>query len=103
LISFSRSVVSDYSIDLLEEPIDPTAPESDEGQVIRSVLDKAVAGEWESFSPPGAGAEWRMETKELAAASLVWNDEVVVHLQAFPKHPESGAVKKTFGRRARTK
>jgi len=98
---FWESLVDSYSIDLLEEPVDPTAPESDEGQVIRSVLDKAVAGEWESFTPPGTGTEWRMGTNDLAAASLVWNDEVVVHLQVFPKHPESGAVKKTFGRRVR--
>ena len=74
-----------------------------EGQVIRSVLGKAVAGEWESFSPPGKGKEWRIETDELAAASLVWNDEVVVHLQVFPKNPELSKAKKLFGQRLRGK
>jgi len=49
------------------------------------VLDRAIAGNWESFSPPGEGTEWRLEERDLAAAALVWNDEVVVHLQVFPK------------------
>jgi hypothetical protein len=52
---------------------------------VRTVLDRAVAGEWEAFTPPGEGKEWRLETNDFAAASLVWNDEVVIHLQVFPK------------------
>jgi len=82
---FWESLVDSYAIDLLEAPVDPAQPESDEGQVIRSTLDRAIAAKWESFNPPGDGKEWRMEESDLAAASLVWNDEVVVHLQVFPK------------------
>jgi hypothetical protein len=82
---FWESLVDSYAIDLLEAPVDPAQPESNEGQLIRSVLDRAIAGKWESFNPPGDGNEWRMEESDLAAASLVWNDEVVVHLQVFPK------------------
>jgi hypothetical protein len=84
---FWESLVDSYAIDLLGTPVDPGQPESDEGQVVRSVLDKAVAGEWEAFNPPGEGKEWRLETDDFAAASLVWNDEVVIHLQVFPKVP----------------
>ena len=84
---FWESLVDSYAIDLLEAPVDPAQPASDEGQVIRSVLDRCIAGKWESFNPPGEGKEWRMEESDLAAASLVWNDEVVVHLQVFPKMP----------------
>lgn len=82
---FWESLVDGYAIDLLEAPVDPAQPESDEGQVIRSVLDRAIAGTWEKFTPPGEGTEWRMENNDLASAALVWNDEVVVHLQVFPK------------------
>jgi hypothetical protein len=82
---FWESLVDSYAIDLLAAPVDPAQPASDEGQVIRAVLDRAIAGKWESFNPPGDGKEWRMEESDLAAASLVWNDEVVVHLQVFPK------------------
>ncbi len=82
---FWESLVDSYAIDLLAAPVDPAQPGSDEGQVIRAVLDRAIAGKWEGFNPPGDGKEWRMEESDLAAASLVWNDEVVVHLQVFPK------------------
>jgi hypothetical protein len=82
---FWESLVDSYAIDLLAAPVDPRQPESNEGQAIRTVLDKAAAGEWESFAPPGEGKEWRIETEDFAAASLVWNDEVVIHLQVFPK------------------
>ncbi len=51
------------------------------------MLDRCIAGKWEGFNPPGEGKEWRMEESDLAAASLVWDDEVVVHLQVFPKVP----------------
>jgi hypothetical protein len=82
---FWESLVDSYAIDLLEAPVDPAQPASDEGKVIRSVLDRCIKGKWEGFSPPGEGKEWRYEGRNLAAASLVWNDEVVIHLQVFPK------------------
>jgi hypothetical protein len=82
---FWNSLVDSYAIDLLEAPVDPAQPASDAGQVIRSVLDHAIAGKWDSFDPPGEGKEWRMEDNEFAAASLVWDDKVVIHLQVFPK------------------
>ena len=84
---FWESLVDSYAIDLLEVPVDPAQPASDEGQVIRSVLDRCIKGKWENFDPPGEGKEWRLEENDLAAASLVWNDEVVVHVQVFPKVP----------------
>jgi hypothetical protein len=90
------------------EPVLPPlewAPESDEGQVVRSVPDKAVALEWEAFTPPGEGKEWRLETNDFAAASLVWNDEVVIHLQVFPKVPvgDGGAKAVAYKPRIRRK
>lgn len=53
--------------------------------MIRSVLDRAISAQWESFNPPGEGKEWRMGDNHFAAASLVWNEKVVLHLQVFPK------------------
>ncbi len=102
---FWESLVDSYAIDLLGAPVDPKEPSSDEGQVIRSVLDKAVAGEWEAFNPPGEGKEWRLETNDLAAASLVWNDQVVLHLQVFPKQPvgDTGAKAVAYRPRIRRK
>jgi hypothetical protein len=102
---FWESLVDSYAIDLLGAPVDPKEPSSDEGQVIRSVLDKAVAGEWEAFNPPGEGKEWRLETDDLAAASLVWNDQVVIHLQVFPKLPvgDTGAKAVAYQPRVRRK
>lgn len=82
---FWESLVDSYAIDLLEAPVDPVQPATDEGKEIRAVLDRCIKGKWESFDPAGEGKEWRYEGRHLAAASLVWNDEVVVHLQVFPK------------------
>jgi len=58
-----------------------------EGQAIRAVLDRAIAGKWESFTPPGEGTEWRIEGDDFAAASLVWDEKVVMRLHVFPKQP----------------
>jgi hypothetical protein len=96
---FWESLVDSYAIDLLaatpEAPlaaaVDPAEPATDEGQAIRAVLDRATGGTWEPFTPPGEGKEWRAEGDDLAAAALVWNDEVVVHMQVFPKAPVAPA------------
>lgn len=98
---FWESLVDSYAIDLLEAAVDPSQPASDEGQVIRSVLDRAISGTWESFNPPGEGKEWRMEDNEFSAASLVWNDKVVLHLQVFPNAAKSTAPKPNFRPRIR--
>lgn len=82
---FWESLVDSYAIDLLEVPVDPSSPASDEAQVVRFLLDRIAGEKWEGFAPPGEGREWRVETADLAAAALVWNDEVVLHLQVFPK------------------
>jgi hypothetical protein len=89
---FWDSLLDSYAIDLLEAPVDPAQPESDEGQAIRAVLDRAIAGKWESFTPPGEGTEWRIEGDDFAAASLVWDEKVVLHLQVFPQRPSSDGV-----------
>ncbi len=81
---FWGSLVDSYAIDLLQAPIDPANPASDDAKTIRAVLDTAIACKWECFASPGEGAEWRMEGADFAASSLVWNDQVVMHLQIFP-------------------
>jgi hypothetical protein len=98
---FWESLVDSYAIDLLEAAVDPAQPATDDGQIIRSVLDRAIAGKWDSFDPPGDGKEWRMDDHEFSAASLVWNEKVVLHLQVFPKAARVEEEKPVFRPRIR--
>lgn len=83
---FWQSLVDSYALDLLEEPVDPSQPpKSDEAAAIRALLDQVAVTQWESFRSPGEGTDWRMQDTQYAASSLVWNEEVVLHLQVFPK------------------
>jgi hypothetical protein len=87
LACFWESILDSYSIDLLNEPVDPkkAGQETAEGQVIRNVLAEAVESRWEPFKSPGEGVDWRLETKSFSAAALVWEERTVMHLQLFPK------------------
>ena len=58
---------------------------------IRAHLDRATNGQWANFPSPGEGADWRLEDDQLTGAALIWEDSVVVHLQLFPKPPDSSA------------
>lgn len=86
---FWESLVDSYALDLLHEPVDPRAAlVSEQAQAVREVLDVAAAGQWEAFTPPGEGQDWRLDASGHSGSALVWEDQVVLHLQLFPKQPE---------------
>jgi hypothetical protein len=87
---FWESLMDSYAIDFLSAPVDPADPgQSEEGDVIRQHLDRAVNGRWENFPSPGEGADWRLEDEQLTGAALIWDDKVVIHLQLFPRAAQS--------------
>lgn len=79
------SLLDSYAIDFLGTPLDLAAPpQSHESNITRLMLDRAVAGQWESFPSPGEGTDWRVSTPDVTAAALIWQDRAVIHLQIFP-------------------
>ena len=86
-------LLDSYAIDFITDAVDPSKPEaSDEAKLIRQALDRAAAAKWEAFDPPGLGKDWRLEDDQLVGSALVCggggddgSDDVVVHLQLFPK------------------
>jgi len=97
LAYFWESLVDSYAIDLLQEGLfaaeadSEVSPHADatsdtpEAVATRAALHRAATGDWESFKAPGEGVDWRLEDDQMAAAALVWQERVVVHLQLFPK------------------
>lgn len=86
LAHFWEVLLDSYGIDLLAEVVDVTQPDASmESKAIRALLDSAAGGKWEAFEPPGEGMDWRLGDEQLAGSALVWRDDVVVHLQLFPK------------------
>ena len=83
---FWDSLLDSYLIDFVGEAVDPakkaTQPVS---KRIKSVFEQAAGGRWDAFDSPGEGQEWRLEDPSLTGSALVWRDQVVVHLQLFPK------------------
>lgn len=88
LAYFWSALADSYAIDVLAEAVDMEGVgRSVESGAVRNVLDHVARGNWESFRTPGEGTDWRLDDPQYAAASLVWGDEAVVHLQVFPKTP----------------
>lgn len=72
--------------------------------VIRSLLDHAVGGSWEKFNAPGEGEDWRLDDAQFSGSALLWENQVVIHLQLFPKsgsgqQDEAGAYRPRIRRR----
>ncbi len=82
---FWESIVDSYAVDLMNEPVDPANPATDDGRVVRDMLEQAAGASWERFDSPGQGKEWRLSHGGIAGAALVWNARVVLHLQLFPE------------------
>ena len=85
LLYFWQSLLESYAIDWLMIPqagADAAAPEV---KAVPEVLDRAAAGKWESFASPGDGRDHRLEDDRFTGSALVWEDQVLLHLQVFPK------------------
>lgn len=100
LAYFWESLVDSYAMDLLGVAVDPAQPTSEEGQIVRGVLDQVIGSKWEPFASLGEGAEWRVDG-DLAAAALVWDEKVVVHLQVFPRADQGQEQTRTYRPRIR--
>ncbi|QOV90185.1 hypothetical protein IPV69_02085 [Humisphaera borealis] len=83
---FWSSLLDSYLIGFLNVQSEEAAEPSPDA--IAKVLDEVTKAAWESFTPPGAGLEWRTETDAYSGSALVWNDESVIHMQVFPKSTE---------------
>ena len=89
---FWESLLDSYAIELLGvspaggggEPAD----DEKERRTVREALDRGAAAKWESYASPGEGTDWRLEDERLTGSSLVC-EESVIHLQLFPKRPET--------------
>jgi hypothetical protein len=55
-------------------------------------LDQAVAGEWEAFTPPGEGKEWRIETDSLPSATRWAYASLFTHLLTLSA-PVTGGIR----------
>lgn len=101
LAYFWSSLLDSYALEGLTQDADPVGnspgPQADVQQVL-SMLMHAAEGNWESFAAPGEGKDWRMQSDRLSAAALVFNEEVVMHLQLFARSGDQGAA----GQSART-
>lgn len=84
---FWDSLIDSYVIDWIGEPFDANEPaKSVEESAINDTLQHAGSGEWESFNSPGEGRDYRLKDHEtLCGSALLCEDNVVVHLQLFPK------------------
>lgn len=83
---FWSSLVDSYAIEFLDSPVDLHSPaRTEEAAEVRSLMEHAAAGEWESFQSPGEGKDWRLEAKGFTGSALVWEENVVLHLQLFPR------------------
>jgi len=79
------SLLDGYAIDLLATPVDlREPPASDEADQIERYLASAAEAKWEAFPSPGEGTDWRLRGHDVTGAALVWEDQVVIHLQLFP-------------------
>jgi hypothetical protein len=86
-----KALLDSYAIDWLAserasrdepEPGQPSAP-------LERLIELLAAAEWEGFDAPGEGRDMRWESDEITASALVWGDDAVVHLQAFPRAERS--------------
>ena len=87
LVYFWESLVDSYAIDWLHRPAHrrrgKQEPKSDSGVV--DVLKQAADASWEMFKSPGEGQDFRLDLPTLNGSALVWEEEVVLHLQVFAR------------------
>jgi hypothetical protein len=82
---FWESLVDSYAIDWLAGSAGKLDSTVDPAQVVSAVLHTSGFGNWEAFSSPGEGRDYRLSDGKLSGSALVWEEKVVVHLQVFPK------------------
>jgi hypothetical protein len=91
LARFWSTLLDSYAIDYLAEPVDPAAEpgtQTAEAEQVVAVLGQAAGGKWEPFPTPGEGVDWRLGENAMSASALVWDEQVVVHLQVFPHYAD---------------
>jgi hypothetical protein len=86
-----ESLIDSYGLEWLAygaRSVDESSKQDDPPSVDDLVA--ALSGaEWERFDAPGEGSDLRWEDKSMTASALAWDDDNVVHLQAFPRIEES--------------
>lgn len=86
---FWESLLDSYALELIASDRETQiAADPAEEKIVQEVLDKAAGAEWEGFDSPGEGRDWRLGNNELSGSALVWEDNVMVHLQLFPCNPD---------------
>jgi hypothetical protein len=55
---------------------------------VDGLLETLATADWERYDAPGEGSTVRWEDKRCTASVLVWGQDSVVHLQAFPRLDE---------------
>jgi hypothetical protein len=92
LAYFWSSLVDSYAIDLLDQPEVKQSSSADAHEKqVKSVLEWVAGGNWECFAAPGEGKDWRLDEGNLSGSALIWEEQVVVHLQIFPRYPDEQA------------
>ena len=88
---FWESLVDSYALDWLgasiEEPVGKPGEETELQVVLKKILQRVARGTWEAFPPPGEGQDFRLQSRSFSGAALIWEGQVVLHLQIFPRQP----------------
>jgi len=86
---FWDSLVDSYALDWLgasmEAPVGKHGEESEAHPVLKRILQDVTQGNWEPFSSPGEGQDFRLQSPEFSGSALIWEGRVVLHLQVFPR------------------
>jgi len=86
LVYFWQSLLDSYAIDwLMAGTGGGDGAQPPEAAAVKDTLERAAVGKWESFASPGQGRDHRLDDEHLSGSALVWEDQVVLHLQLFPK------------------
>lgn len=81
---FWESLIDSYLIDPVDGRVAVADAALTETQTIQNHLGRVTDATWRDYPTPGEGRDYRCNDDVVEAAALVWNDEVVVHLQLFP-------------------
>jgi hypothetical protein len=84
-----RKLLDSYLLDWLVSMVRPAESGSEGGDPlpVDELVRTLSAAPWERYESPGEGHDLRWESEKLTASALAWDDDSVVHLQAFPKAP----------------
>ncbi len=86
LVYFWKNLLDSYAIDWLFAAQGESGQEPTEDlKVVQANLELAANGQWEKFTSPGEGDDYRLEDSTLTGSSLIWKNRTVVHLQLFPQ------------------